>query len=94
MKCSSFNPLIFKKNHRMIIHGLSKKSNRRLYSSSQVTRKTFDSDSIRSKTKCYLTIADTPLGKHAAGSALLDGLDVFTVNASGDDHPLSVFGIN
>mmetsp|Transcript_1604 Transcript_1604/g.1951 ORF Transcript_1604/g.1951 Transcript_1604/m.1951 type:complete len:400 (+) Transcript_1604:146-1345(+) len=94
IKGSSLNLLTHKINFRMIINGLPKKINLRLYSSSQVARKTFGSDSIRSKTKCYITISDTPLGKHAAGSTLLDGLDVFTVNAGGDDHPLSVFGIN
>lgn len=42
---------------------------------------------------CHQTIADTPLGKHEAGAALLDGLDVFTVPAK-DHHPLSVYGID
>lgn len=41
---------------------------------------------------CTMTIADTPLGTEE-GSLLLDGLDVFTVPASGDGHPLSVYGI-
>jgi len=94
MKGLSFAPSTLKMNSRMTIYGLPKKISRRLYSSGQVMRKTFASDSMRSKTKCYMTIADTPLGNHAAGATLLDGLDVFTVNASGDDHPLSVFGIN
>ncbi|KAG7360451.1 serine aminopeptidase, S33 [Nitzschia inconspicua] len=39
-----------------------------------------------------MTIADTPLGTKE-GSLLLDGLDVFTVPASGDDHPLTVYGL-
>jgi pimeloyl-ACP methyl ester carboxylesterase len=34
----------------------------------------------------------TPLGKH--GQALLQGLDVYTVPALGDDHPLAVYGIH
>ena len=42
---------------------------------------------------CHHTIADTPLGKNEAGAALLDGLDVFTVPASQDEHPLSVYGL-
>lgn len=40
-----------------------------------------------------MTIADTALGKRGEGAALLDGLDVYTVPAIGDDHPLSVYGI-
>lgn len=43
---------------------------------------------------CHHTIADTPLGRHEAGAALLDGLDVYTVPALDDDHPLSVYGID
>jgi len=43
---------------------------------------------------CHYTIADTPLGQHEAGAALLDGLDVYTVPAVGDEHPLSVYGID
>jgi pimeloyl-ACP methyl ester carboxylesterase len=39
-----------------------------------------------------MTIADTPLGTKQ-GSELLDGLDVYSVQASGDQHPLSVYGI-
>lgn len=41
-----------------------------------------------------MTIDETPLGRHDTRNALLDGLDVFTVNASGDKHPISIFGIN
>ena len=37
-------------------------------------------------------ITDTPLGSEK-GSLLLDGLDVYTVAASGDSHPLTVYGI-
>jgi pimeloyl-ACP methyl ester carboxylesterase len=40
-----------------------------------------------------MTIADTPLGTIKEGSLLLDGLDVFSVPASGDSHPLTVYGI-
>jgi len=39
-------------------------------------------------------IADTNLLSSEAGSDLLDGLDVYTVPASGDDHPLTVYGID
>jgi len=56
---------------------------------------TFGSDNIRnSNTRCSMTIADTALGSTTAGTTLLDGLDVYTVPASGDDHPLSVYGID
>jgi pimeloyl-ACP methyl ester carboxylesterase len=41
-----------------------------------------------------MTIADTALGNCAAGEALLDGLDVYTVPASGDNHPLTVYSID
>lgn len=37
-------------------------------------------------------ITNTPLGTEK-GSLLLDGLDVYTVPASGDGHPLTVYGI-
>lgn len=47
----------------------------------------------RSKSKCTMTIADTALGRKSEGAALLDGLDIYTVPAIGDDHPLSVYGI-
>lgn len=40
-----------------------------------------------------MTIADTPLGTEE-GNFLLDGLDVFSVSAKGDDHPLTVYGID
>lgn len=39
-----------------------------------------------------MNITDTPLGSEK-GSLLLDGLDVHTVAASGDSHPLTVYGI-
>ena len=39
-----------------------------------------------------MNITDTPLGGEK-GSLLLDGLDVYTVAASGDGHPLTVYGI-
>ena len=42
---------------------------------------------------CKMTIADTPLGTEK-GSELLDGLDVYSVPASGDDHPITVYGID
>eukprot|EP00934_Nitzschia_sp_Nitz4_P001709 Nitzschia sp. Nitz4//scaffold1_size375055//130035//131072//NITZ4_000251-RA/size375055-processed-gene-0.337-mRNA-1//1//CDS//3329540970//1709//frame0 len=41
---------------------------------------------------CRMTIADTPLGS-PNGKELLDGLDVYSVPATGDMHPLSVYGI-
>lgn len=40
-----------------------------------------------------MTIADTPLGTKS-GAELLDGLDVYSVPATGDEHPLSVYGIS
>jgi len=40
-----------------------------------------------------LSIKDTPLGS-PQGQSLLDGLDVYSVPASGDNHPLAVYGIN
>ena len=40
-----------------------------------------------------MSIADTPLGR-APGADLLDGLDVYTVPASEDEHPLTVYGIH
>ena len=40
-----------------------------------------------------MTIADTPLGTED-GAALLDGLDIYSVPASGDEHPISVYGID
>jgi len=44
------------------------------------------------KTYQNMNISDTPLGTEK-GSLLLDGLDVHTVHASGDGHPLAVYGI-
>jgi pimeloyl-ACP methyl ester carboxylesterase len=41
---------------------------------------------------CQMTIADTPLGTDE-GAKLLDGLDVYSVPAKGDEHPLTVYGI-
>lgn len=41
-----------------------------------------------------MTIADTELGSTVEGKALLDGLDIYSIKASGDDHPLTVYGIN
>merc|ERR1712043_429 len=64
---------------------------RRLYSIKNPCQEGFRRDGIRSKT---MTIADTPLGKSAERAVLLDGLDVYTVDAMGDGHPLCVFGIN
>lgn len=46
-----------------------------------------------SPTLLQMTIADTPLGT-APGADLLDGLDIYTVPASEDGHPLTVYGIN
>eukprot|EP00543_Licmophora_paradoxa_P017132 CAMPEP_0202463230 /NCGR_PEP_ID=MMETSP1360-20130828/57245_1 /ASSEMBLY_ACC=CAM_ASM_000848 /TAXON_ID=515479 /ORGANISM="Licmophora paradoxa, Strain CCMP2313" /LENGTH=37 /DNA_ID= /DNA_START= /DNA_END= /DNA_ORIENTATION= len=37
-----------------------------------------------------MTISDTALGKEPKGQALLDGLDVYSVPATGDHHPLTV----
>jgi pimeloyl-ACP methyl ester carboxylesterase len=48
----------------------------------------------QSRSVCQMTIADTPLGTTKKGAELLDGLDVYSVPATGDDHPLSVFGIH
>lgn len=50
----------------------------------------------RTSLVCSMTIEDTPLGKSQseAGHALLDGLDVYTVPASGDGHPMTVYGID
>jgi pimeloyl-ACP methyl ester carboxylesterase len=42
---------------------------------------------------CQMTIADTPLGTDE-GAKLLDGLDVYSVAAKGDQHPLSVYGLH
>ena len=42
---------------------------------------------------CKMTIEDTPLGTTKEGALLLDGLDVYSVPAKGDDHPLTVYGI-
>ena len=66
----------------------------RLCNQVQVRTKTFGSDTVRSRTKCSMTIGDTALGKTEAGKALLNGLDVYTVPASGDGHPLAVYGID
>jgi hypothetical protein len=41
-----------------------------------------------------MSIGDTALGQTDAGKALLNGLDVYTVPASGDGHPLAVYGID
>lgn len=46
-----------------------------------------------SPTLLKMSIADTPLGR-APGADLLDGLDVYTVPASEDEHPLTVYGIH
>ena len=40
-----------------------------------------------------LSIQNTSLGSEE-GQLLLNGLDVYSVPASGDDHPLAVYGIN
>lgn len=60
----------------------------------QVRSKTIASDNVRSNTRCGMTIADTALGNTSCGKDLLNGLDVYTVPASGDEHPLSVYGID
>lgn len=65
-------------------------SSSRVYSRSRVA--TY-SATARSSV-CHHTIADTPLGRNEAGAALLDGLDVYTVPALDDEHPLSVYGID
>lgn len=41
----------------------------------------------------HLGIRDTPLGKNDDGAILLDGLDVYTVPASEDSHPITIYGI-
>jgi pimeloyl-ACP methyl ester carboxylesterase len=38
-----------------------------------------------------LSFEETPLG--SKGASLLDGLDVYSIPADGDDHPLGVYGI-
>ena len=43
-------------------------------------------------TQIQMSIKDTPLGEEK-GSLLLDGLDVYSIPASGDSHPLTVYGI-
>lgn len=40
-----------------------------------------------------VSFENTPLGSKE-GAALLDGLDVYSVPADGDDHPLAVYGID
>jgi pimeloyl-ACP methyl ester carboxylesterase len=62
--------------------------------SHQFRTKTIASDSVRSKSKCVETIADTAIGMTTEGKALLEGLEVFMVPASGDNHPLAVYGID
>mmetsp|Transcript_24545 Transcript_24545/g.34626 ORF Transcript_24545/g.34626 Transcript_24545/m.34626 type:complete len:420 (+) Transcript_24545:172-1431(+) len=47
-----------------------------------------------SSTALKMSIADTNLGSTEEGSALLEGLDVYTVPASGDEHPLTIYGID
>jgi pimeloyl-ACP methyl ester carboxylesterase len=47
----------------------------------------------RMSSVCKMTIADTSLGTEK-GAELLDGLDVYSLPATGDQHPLSVYGIN
>lgn len=60
-------------------------------SSSPLLSKWYYSTTKSTQTK--MSIMDTPLGKNKAGSSLLDGLDVYTIPASGDSHPLTVYGI-
>lgn len=67
------------------------KFGKRLYSIKNPWQESFGRDGTRSRT---MTITDTPLGKSAERDVLLDGLDVYTVDAVGDGHPLCVFGIN
>ena len=57
--------------------------------SSSVQKRYFDSSASIYQN---MNVSDTPLGTEK-GSLLLDGLDVFTVPASGDGHPLTVYGI-
>jgi pimeloyl-ACP methyl ester carboxylesterase len=45
-----------------------------------------------STTARQMTIADTPLGTKE-GALLLDGLDIYSIPAKEDNHPLTVFGI-
>lgn len=65
-------------------------TSRRIYSRSRVAAYSVTTRS----SVCHQTIADTPLGQHEAGAALLDGLHVYTVPALDDGHPLSVYGID
>ena len=62
---------------------LSKLVNTRLYSSSSVH--------ANGATAEDLSFETTPLGSQ--GKELLDGLDLYTVEAKKDGHPLSVYGI-
>ena len=54
------------------------------------TRRSYHS----SPTILRMSIEDTPMGQGRPGADLLDGLDVYTVAASEDSHPLTVYGIN
>ena len=58
-------------------------------SSTRSSSRLFSSSTINYQN---LNISDTPLGSEE-GSLLLDGLDVYTVPASEDGHPLTVYGI-
>lgn len=60
---------------------------------SLVARKYWMTSTSYAKIDQNLSIKNTPLGT-SKGNTLLDGLDVFSVPASGDGHPLAVYGIN
>mmetsp|Transcript_61099 Transcript_61099/g.71476 ORF Transcript_61099/g.71476 Transcript_61099/m.71476 type:complete len:412 (-) Transcript_61099:319-1554(-) len=46
-----------------------------------------------SRSKLSMSIKDTPLGKSDC-QHLLNGLDIYTIPADGDSHPLTLYGIN
>ena len=63
------------------------KFNDKQYSTSLVSQRGNNGNSMK------MSISDTALGQHKKGSLLLDGLDVYTISANGDSHPLTVYGI-
>mmetsp|Transcript_6121 Transcript_6121/g.13465 ORF Transcript_6121/g.13465 Transcript_6121/m.13465 type:complete len:437 (-) Transcript_6121:726-2036(-) len=81
----------------MVASPSSSASTRISRSTSSVTNNVLLAQSRRNfcstSTKLRMSIADTPLG-NGPGADLLDGLDVYTVPASEDGHPITVYGIN
>jgi len=107
---SVFNSLRYTRHHHhnVVAFGFLKSSPRTRLSGKPFTRKmelfssavngiaqTRENQTSTSSTqKTQMSILDTPLGKHKSGSLLLDGLDVYTIPASGDGHPLTLYGID